>query len=329
MRAPPDRRAQQVTRRESLQSYLTMRLLADGDLVEDSFRAYAYFRWADDTVDKLPASSQERTAFIRGQRTLIEGLYRGVRPDGLNREEAMVADLIANDHVPNSRLRSYIENFLAIIEFDAERRGRTISEAELREYSDRLAVAVTDAIQYFIKNGHAYPEDEARIAAARAAHITHMLRDYREDLVAGYWNIPSEYLEAHGIRPEDIDSPAFLAWVRARVQAARVDFHVGKEYIERLDVLRTKIAASWYCGHFEHVLDTIEADGYRLRLGYATRHRSAAWLRTLRIAASVSMRHVASRIGTGIVHDRHTEHRNRIVKTVSGQGGRNHANSSG
>lgn len=297
MKATPDPLATRVTRQESLQSYLTMRLLADHDLVEDSFRAYAYFRWADDRVDTLPTSSGERVAFIRGQRTLIEGLYRGVRPEGLTREETMVADLIANDRVPNSRLRSYIENFLAIIEFDAERRGRRITEAELREYSDRLAIAVTDAIEYFIKNGHAYPDDEARIAAARAAHTTHMLRDYRDDLGAGFWNIPSEYLEAHRIGPEDIESPAFREWVRLRVEAARDDFRLGKEYIDRLDVLRTKLAASWYCGHFEHVLDTIEEDGYRLRMDYATDHQAAAWLRMIGIAARVVARHGIRSVG--------------------------------
>ncbi len=298
MKASPDLLAIRVTREESLQSYLTMRLLADHDLVEDSFRAYAYFRWADDMVDKLPASGAERLGFIRGQRELIEGLYRGIRPGDLSREEVIVADLIQNDRVPNSRLRSYIENFLAIIEFDAERRGRRITGAELREYSDRLAVAVTDAIQYFIKNGHAYPEDDSRIAAARAAHVTHMLRDYREDLVAGSWNISDEYLEAHGIRPEDIESPAFLAWVRMRVDEAREGFRLGKAYIDRLEVLRTKIAASWYCAHFEHVLDRVEKDGYRLRPGYATRHRAVAWLRMLWIVARVSAHHVPLRLGS-------------------------------
>ncbi len=302
MRATPDPLAIEVTRRESLQSYLTMRLLADRDLVEDSFRAYAYFRWADDTVDKLPASSADRGAFIRGQRRLIEGLYRGVRPPALGREETMVADLIANDRVPNSRLRSYVENFLAIIEFDAERRGRRITEVELRTYSDRLAIAVTDAIQYFIMNGHDYSEGESRVAAARAAHITHMLRDYREDLVAGYWNIPSEYLAAHGIGPADIDSPAFLAWVRERVDEAREDFRKGKAYIDRLDVLRTKIAASWYCGHFEHVLDTIEKDGFHLRVDYSTRHRFAAWLRMLWIAARATGLHAVLAVGRSFPH---------------------------
>ncbi len=301
MKAAPDRLARAITRKESLQSYLTMKLLVDKDLVEDSYRAYAYFRWADDTVDKVSASNEERGAFIGGQRRLIEALYRGETPEGLDGMEAMVADLVRNDRGPNSRLRSYIENFLWVIEFDAERNGRRITGPELREYSDRLAIAVTDAILYFIGNGHAYPENDYRTAAARAAHVVHMLRDYQDDLPAGYWNIPREVLDAHGIGPEDIDHPAFREWVRSRVAEAREDFRQGKAYIDRLDVFRTKLAATWYCARFEHLLDAIEADGFRLRPDYPGSHGASAWLRMLGVAARVAVRHAGSRL-LGLVH---------------------------
>jgi len=287
--------ARSITWHESKQSYLTMRLLVDRDLVDDGYRAYAYFRWADDVVDKLLATKEERVAFIRGQRLLVEKLYAGFRPEGLKSEEVLLADLIRHDRGYVSGLRSYIENFLAIIEFDAERKGRRITEAELECYADRLALAVTDAIQYFIRNGHPYTEAAHRTAAARAAHITHMLRDMRKDLPAGYSNIPNEYLERHGIKPEDIDSPAFLDWVKARVEKAREDFRQGKIYIDSLDVLRTKLAAHWYCARFEHILDTIEQDGYRLRLDYAEKHKALTWLRMVRVAARVAIRHAFSR----------------------------------
>jgi len=289
--------ARRITWHESKQSYLTMRLLVDRGLVDDGYRAYAYFRWADDVVDKTLTTKEERVAFIQGQRSLIEGLYAGHRPADLQAEETLVADLIQHDRGYMSRLRSYIENFLAIIEFDAERKGRRITEAELGSYVNRLALAVTDAIQYFIKNGHPYPEEESRLAGARAAHITHMLRDLRKDLPAGYSNIPEEYLEKNGIRPEGIDSPAFLGWVKARVETAREEFRQGKVYIDGLDVLRTKIAAHWYCARFEHILDTIEKDGYHLRLGYAEKHEILAWLRMIWVAARVTAQHAISKMG--------------------------------
>ena len=289
--------ARRITWRESKQSYLTMRLLVDRDLVDDGYRAYAYFRWADDVVDKSLGTKEERIAFIRGQRALIEALYNGQWPEGLREEETMLADMIRNDRWDDSGLRSYIENFLAIIEFDAERKGRLVTEEELRSYTDRLALAVTDAIQYFVKNGHPYAEDERRIAGARAAHIAHMLRDMRKDMPEGYYNVPREYLEANGIGPKDVDSPAILTWVKSRVESAREQFRLGKQYIEGMDVLRTKIAAHWYCARFERVLDTIEEDGYRLRAEYKERHKALAYLRMVWLAVRVSARHVASKVG--------------------------------
>ena len=48
--------ARSITLAASKQTYYTARLLVDRDLVDDFFRAYAYFRWADDIVD-APASA--------------------------------------------------------------------------------------------------------------------------------------------------------------------------------------------------------------------------------------------------------------------------------
>ena len=37
--------ARSITRAGSIQTYFTARLMVDRDLVDDFFRAYAYFRW--------------------------------------------------------------------------------------------------------------------------------------------------------------------------------------------------------------------------------------------------------------------------------------------
>ena len=94
------RLARSITWASSKQSYLTARLLADRDLVDDCLRAYAYFRWADDMIDISLSGEAARTAFIERQKTLIDALYRGERPEDLSPEEAMLADLIAHDRRP-------------------------------------------------------------------------------------------------------------------------------------------------------------------------------------------------------------------------------------
>lgn len=279
----------------SKQTYYTARLMVDRDLVNDWYRAYGYFRWADDTLDVSSRTSEDRISFIRRQRELIDRLYRNDRPDDLTPEEDMVADLISHDREEDGKLRSFIRNFLAILEFDAHRCGRLISQEELTCYADRLGTSVTDGIQYFVGNGYPYPATKDRNLAATAAHITHMLRDMVLDVAEGYINIPLEYLEAHGIGPEDLDSPALRAWVRGRVEKARQYFREGKRYLDELDVLRCKIVGHWYCARFEGILDTIECDGYVLRAAYTERRRLSAWLKMAWLGLSITLRHIGHR----------------------------------
>ena len=287
--------AQSITRASSKQTYYTARLMVDKDLVSDFDRAYAYFRWADDIMDVSSQSDDERSSFIRRQRELIDRLYRNERPDDLTPEEEIAANLISHDKGENSGLQSFIRNMFAIIEFDAYRKGRLISQQELTWYSNCLGKAVTDGLQYFIGNGHPYPATDNRLLAAIAAHIAHLLRDMLLDTADGFINIPREYLEAHGISPEDVDSPPFRAWVRERVEQARQYFREGKRYLDELDVLRCKMAGYWYCLRFEGVLDTIERDGYILRAVYNERRKLPTLLRIVWLGVSVTLRHIARR----------------------------------
>ena len=305
--------ARSITRAGSKQTYYTARLLVDKELVNDFYRAYAYFRWADDVIDVgapvapgvrvgvdtsggvSTPSSDDCISFIRRQRELIDRLYKNERPDDLTPEEKIVADLISHDGEENSGLQSFIRNMFAIIEFDAYRKGRLISQDELTWYSDTLAKSVTDGIQYFVGNGHCYPATDDRYLAATAAHIAHLLRDMSQDTVDGFINIPREYLVAHGISPTEVDSPAFRAWVRGRVEQAQQYFGEGKRYLDGLEVLRCKIAGYWYCARFEGVLDTIERDGYILRSVYTARREPSTQLKIVWLGLSISLLHIARR----------------------------------
>jgi phytoene/squalene synthetase len=280
----------------------------DRDLVDDCYRAYAYFRWADDRIDICSQSTGECIAFIERQKQLVDRLYNDDRPDDLAPEEEIIADLISHDRRENSGLRSYIYNFLAILEFDARRKEQLVSEQELKWYSDCLGKAVTDGILYFIRNGHPYPATNNRYLAATAAHITHMLRDMVEDVPEGFINIPREYLAAHDLNPKDVDHPAFRAWVRERVELARQYFREGQHYLDELDVLRCKIASYWYCLRFEVVLDAIERDDFILRAEYDERRRLSIWLKMVWLGVSVIFRHLVNRVlHVGWRHQRQLE----------------------
>lgn len=287
--------ARSITWASSKQSYLTARLLADRHLADDCLRAYAYFRWADDQIDICLSGKEDCITFIERQKTLINSLYLGERPNDLLPEEAMLADLIAHDRTPDSGLNSFIRNFMAVIEFDAHRKGRIASRHELAAYTTCLATAVMDGLQYFIGNDHLYPKTQNRNLAVTGAHITHMLRDTLEDLSTGLVNIPAEDMEAYGIDLKDLDSEQVRGWVCDQVELARFCFQEGKTYIDTLEVLRCKLAGVWYCARFECVLNAIERDGYRLRAGYQQRHSLRTWLEMARRGFEVIFKHFARR----------------------------------
>jgi phytoene/squalene synthetase len=245
-------------------------------------------------VDEPSNTREDRTAFIKRQKEIIADLYRRKDLDGLAPEEKLIADLIQSDKCENSGLKSFIHNFFAIIEFDAQRKGRLISQEELTWYASRLGIAVTDAIQYFVCNEYAYPDSKNRYFAATAAHITHMLRDMRSDIGEGYINIPVEYINEHDLDLADVNSTAFQSWVRNRVAQARDYFSRGKYYLDQITVLRCKIAGYWYCARFETILDIIERDNYILRTDYNQRRKFLNWLKIAWLAISVTIRHLFS-----------------------------------
>ncbi|MBX3059353.1 MAG: squalene/phytoene synthase family protein [Anaerolineae bacterium] len=267
-----------ITRAASSQTYFTIRFLADRPLVADAYRAYAYFRWVDDLVDQDGASAAGRLAFLKRQQEIIARCYQGDWPEGLCPQEQLVADLIHGDGEANSGLRTYIEQMMAVMIFDAGRKGRLVSEGELDAYTQALATAVTECLHHFIGHDDVSPPDEARYLAVTGAHITHLLRDMVEDTAVGYISIPREYLAAHGLAPTDIHHPAYRDWVRQRAQLARRCFAAGREALARMPNRRRRLAGFAYIGRFELVLDAIEKDDYVLRRDYPERKSKRAAL---------------------------------------------------
>src|SRR5574341_10005 len=281
--------ADSITRAASSQTYYTVRFLVDRNLVPEAYRAYAYFRWVDDQLDQDGMEKSEKAIFVSRQKKLADQCYQGMWPRNLCDEEEMLVALIRSDKKQAKGLQVYIRNMMAVMNFDAERKGRLITQDELGNYTRWLAIAVTEALHYFIGHGCASPHSDARYLAVTAAHITHMLRDTVEDIEAGYFNIPREFLQAHHIGPQDIESDAYQAWVRSRVQAARACFDSGKEYLAQVENFRFRLAAYTYCARFEGLLDAIEQDGYRLRPTYPEYKTYGAALRASWSALSLAI----------------------------------------
>lgn len=268
-----------ITKKASKQTYYTIRFLVDRDRILNAYRAYAYFRWVDDSLDDKLATRPERIDFLERQQMLMNCFYQGEQLSDLSDEEGILQELIRNDQEPDSGLQSYIRNMMTVMAFDADRRGRLISQHELSEYTRHLSIAVTEALHYFIGHDNVAPRTPTRYLAVTGAHIIHMLRDTFEDVAAGYFNIPCEFLNSYGINPCDVNSDTYRPWVKNRVQLARVCFKAGKNEMAQIKNLRTRIAGYAYTARFELVLNTIEKEDYQLRPAYPERKSLRAGLK--------------------------------------------------
>lgn len=288
--------ASSITKTASKQTYYTIRFLVDHDRVDDAYRSYAYFRWVDDVLDMESnlaegeavgaVEAQERVAFIQRQKSLLEKCLQGETPRDANRQEKMLVEVIQRDRNKDSGLGAYLRNMMLLMDFDARRRGRLISQVELNEYTRWLSIAVTENLHHFIGHGQFAPHDETRYLAVSAAHITHMLRDTFDDVQAGYYNIPREVLEANHIGPGDIHSPAYRTWVKSRVSLAREYFEAGRRYFARVQNPRCRLACFAYIARFDWLLDTFEREGYLLRPQYDERKHFGIGLRMIWLALS-------------------------------------------
>jgi phytoene/squalene synthetase len=289
--------ASSITKAASKQTYYTIRFLVDRDRVDDAYRSYAYYRWVDDVLDAAlgsglepgEAEASERRAFLQRQKSLLEKCLQGEMPRDANLQEKMLVELVQRDREKDSGLGAYLRNMMLLMDFDARRRGRLISQVELNEYTRWLAIAVTENLHHFIGHGQFAPRDETRYLAVSAAHITHMLRDTYDDVRAGYYNIPREVLEANHIGPEDVHSTAYRAWVKSRVSLARGYFEAGRRYFARVRNPRCRLACFAYIARFDWLLDTFEREGYLLRPQYDERRHLGTGLRMIWLALSYTL----------------------------------------
>jgi phytoene/squalene synthetase len=256
--------AANLTRRGSLHTYLVIRWMVDRDLVEDAWCAYAYFRWLDDVIDVQLEGRRERLAMVSEQAELARRAFAGDFARPACAEEQLLLDLIRGHRSGHPGLTSYVNCMMQVMAFDAGRRGRVVSGAELDGYTRLLATAVMDGLTYFIGHDRTYPMHAARYSAVSAAHISHMLRDAAEDVRAGYFNIPREVLEAEDISPTALAARGYRTWVHGRVDLAEALFREGKRYIRRVPCVRARLSGLAYCASFESVLDRVKRSGYSL-----------------------------------------------------------------
>lgn len=216
---------------------------------------YAFCRTADDIADG-PGSPEERAeALARLRRTLEQGLW-GLPSDPVT---LALADTVRRDGVRR-------EDLLAILDGVAMdcRPVRYATFKELEGYCERVASAVGCAsIAVFGVRDEA-ARQEAR-ALGIALQLTNILRDLREDALAGRCYLPEDELGRFGVSGADLGrteaTPALKRLVCFQVDRARRYFRQA-EGLERSLPRATRFFPGSLAAVYGTLLAQIEAAGY-------------------------------------------------------------------
>jgi len=259
-------RATATTKRHNPSAYWLSNLLYDKGMTPIFCLIYAYFRWLDDYIDEPNTESFVCRQMVANQKELLVGAYCNPRMSVSSTPEAMIVSVIDYDKSRGMLLKTSIMDMIAALEWDTYRRGKVVSSKELAQYSWWLGRSYTKALQAFIAYPYKYPDHEYRYYAGVGAHITHIMRDFYEDLSLGYINISKEDIRHYSI---DIRCPIALSlreWAQKTVITARKYINWGKLYLSTLPIFRCRLMGYIYCSRYEMVLDVIEDADFDLSM---------------------------------------------------------------
>jgi phytoene synthase len=158
------------------------------------FAVYAYCRQVDDIADSVAEVGWKKDR-LRGWRSEIERLYRGIPTESISRA------LVEPIHRYGLRRQDF-EAILDGMEMDAADRVRIADGEELALYCDRVACAVGRlSVRVFGTEGAS--GDRLANTLGKALQLTNILRDLGEDARRNRLYLPADLLQAEGVRVAD------------------------------------------------------------------------------------------------------------------------------
>lgn len=187
-----------------------LRLACPADTYAAFAATWAYFRWADDTVDVPGRDAAAAAAFVADQRALLTGARAPARPEEVAWQHALAHP------TAGEALRAASLGMLDALAWDATRAATPPPRAEIDAQIARIGDAYVRAV--WACTGAPGEPVPAAFALARAATAAHHVRDRHEDLALGYCNAAADDL-AGPVGPAALD-----AWAARRRGEIDADF---------------------------------------------------------------------------------------------------------
>jgi len=225
---------------------------------------FSYVKCVDDIVDVDPVPDRA-LALLESQLDLMERVYsteistetskrtsNGFSDKGS--EEINAEDLphparfgyylFTHDRDQGGPLRQILSDIMETMSFDVRRKGRVLSEAELREHAVKVGATSIRFLGHFVDRGVELPAPflrESSLAYLKADNLI----DLEADLADGIINIPAEEIEREKIVLEVSDA-GMRRWVETEATRVASLFERAREETSRLTGRKMRFLARVY-----------------------------------------------------------------------------------
>jgi hypothetical protein len=222
------RTAEIYTRRRAPRLWMLIKVLIPQKTGKFVFLGYSYLKWADDFADNPEINKDAKKEFIENQLNLLEGLIHKSSVQLKNNEEFFLYHFCKFAEKENPKIILYLKNILESIKLDVERlwEDGIFSGNDLKRYIELQTQASFNLVYYVLLPDSNLEENNY---LGKFLWQVRMMKDFQEDMLAGYLNISSEEINFYRLNPKEIMiSPNMKEWVM-------------HNYAECMDILKNEM----------------------------------------------------------------------------------------
>ena len=206
--------AEIYTRKRAHRLWMLIKVLIPKKAAKFGFLSYSYLKWADDFADNPGTDKHLKKEFIERQLNLLNDLINKHTYEIKNNHEYFLYHFCRCAEKENPEIIFYIKDILQTIKMDIDRlwRNGIFSSAELNSY-----VQLQTKASFNLVYNALLPERkrDKNIYLGRFLWHVRMMKDFQEDILSGYLNIPLEEIGSYNLNPEDlINDQKLKEWVK-------------------------------------------------------------------------------------------------------------------
>lgn len=249
------RQANVSTRKRNFKLWIAAQIFVRAHPRKHAYLANYYLRWVDDIIDNPNISIKEKEGFLSRQYMILECFTNNKLIELNNFEENCLFYLVKyskdNDRTDIINL---IKTNLDAFALDIHRlkNGGSFTLNELQIYLNLLLPPV-----YFLTMVFTLPKFKIKnkLFVGKFFYFVLSLRDFNEDLTAGYINVCKEDLIKYRINPNNImEEPNLVEWARDQY------IEILKILYEELDILHQApllVKMLWFPGFVDQYMDLL------------------------------------------------------------------------